>query len=114
MSTNPEPHCVCHLVRGGCRQGRACPISETEAANGIALRVEFPAPKGKKRMNYRPSSSAYTGRAPRSMRDAFGCHINDQLHPMPDGSLSPLHMLGRVVVAMARIAVRVAARLFGR
>lgn len=35
-------------------------------------------------MNYRTSSSAYTGRAPRSMRDAFNPYCSDDLHPMPE------------------------------
>lgn len=33
---------------------------------------------------YRLSSSAVTGRAPRSMSSAFGCAANDPVHPMPD------------------------------
>ena len=44
--------------------------------------AKFPAPKGK-RMNYRPTSSAITGRAPRTMERAFGCSMNDPVHPMP-------------------------------
>jgi hypothetical protein len=68
-----EPHCVCHLVRrGGCAQGRACPIAELEVAIAIEHRAEFPAPKGKQRMsNYRNSSSAWTGRAPRTLEQRW-------------------------------------------
>ena len=86
---NVEPTCVCHLVtRGGCRQGRACPVRECELANEVPLTPEqpFPAPKGKRMKYYRLSSSAVTGRAPRSMADAFGCASNDPVHPMPDAN----------------------------
>lgn len=65
-----ESPCVCHLVaRGGCRQGRACPVREIEMASTAALdpKADFPAPKGKKPMNnYRHTSSAWTGFAPRT------------------------------------------------
>lgn len=41
--------CQCHLVhRGGCNQGRACPVRETELANAVgpdASRTFRPAPK---------------------------------------------------------------------
>ena len=33
--------------------------------------------------NYRLSSSALTGRASRTLSEAFGCHPNDPVHPMP-------------------------------
>jgi hypothetical protein len=33
-------------------------------------------------------SSAWTGRAPRSLAEAFGCSIQDAVHPMPDNTPS--------------------------
>lgn len=108
-----ESSCVCHLVaRGGCQQGRSCPIREIEMACDAALdpRTDFPAPKGKPMQNYRLSSSAYTGRAPRSMRDAFGCHPNDPVHPMPDGRVAVFDAIGRAAKALGRFI----ARVFGR
>jgi hypothetical protein len=57
--------------------------------------------------NYRLSSSALTGRAPRSMRDAFGCNQNDPVHPMPETR-------GPGLRELAAAAFRVIARLFGR
>lgn len=86
MSTNP-PACVCHLVtRGGCQQGSKCPIREFECAMDTPLTGEqFPTPKVRKPMNrYRLTSSALTGRAPRSLSQAFGCSMNDPVYPMPD------------------------------
>jgi len=84
---NAGPSCVCHLVaRGGCRQGRECPVRELEIAMEQPPTDQFPAPKGKRMKYYRLSSSAVTGRAPRSMADAFGCSSNDPVHPMPDAN----------------------------
>lgn len=106
------PSCVCHLLSQGCRQGRDCPFREIEAANDVALDplTEFPTPKGK-RMNYRPTSSALTGRAPRTMERAFGCSMHDPVHPMPDaGSPAVLDVFGRALNAFGRLL----ARLFGR
>jgi hypothetical protein len=76
--------CYCQTRGLDCRQGRTCPLlHETEAANDLAAPwPDFPAPKGKKRM-YRLSSSAYTGRAPRTLSSAFGCSMRDPVHPMP-------------------------------
>jgi hypothetical protein len=45
--------------------------------------VKFPAPKGKRMQNYRLSSSAMTGRAARTLSEAFGCSMRDPVHPMP-------------------------------
>ncbi len=106
MPAPADSPCVCHLVsRGGCQQGKFCPLSHHEAGNAVPLRPEFPAPKGKRM--YRLSSSAFTGRAPRSMRDAFGCHPDDPVHPMPDANQTTLRdffaAIGQVI-----------ARLFGR
>ena len=108
MATS-ETGCVCHLIRrSGCVQGRHCPLREMEAAIGTPLDAEvpFPAPKGK-RMNYRPTSSAITGRAPRTMERAFGCSMNDPVHPMPELTRPGLRDffagIGQVI-----------ARLFGR
>lgn len=61
-------------------------MRESELANEVPLQpaATFPAPKGKRMKFYRLSSSAVTGRAPRTLTDAFGCAVNDRLHPMPD------------------------------
>jgi hypothetical protein len=108
-----EPACVCHLVRReGCRQGRACPVRESEMAHGTPPSENFPTPKGKKTVNFR--SSAYTGRFPRTMADAFGCSPRDIVHPMPVTERGLLDPIGRAANAAARFVVRQLARLFGR
>ena len=88
------------------------PSHDTEMASEVSpLYAQCPAPKGKRMHFYRPSSSALTGRAPRSMRDAFGCSMNDPVHPMP-GTEPPalLDALGQAAMAVGRFV----ARLFGR
>lgn len=109
MATS-EPGCVCHLVaRGGCQQGKFCPLREVEMASTAALdpTAEFPAPKGKRMQNYRLSSSAITGRAPRTQSEAFGCSMRDPVHPMPEPSRPGLRDL------LAAIG-QVIGRVFGR
>ena len=92
MPTMFEPSCVCHLVRGaGCQQGRNCPLREIEMASSIAPNV----PQGDEPMDYqyRNASSAWTGRAPRTVDERW-----------PRAPISaPASWLGRLV-----------ARLFGR
>lgn len=86
-------------------------LTGTEAGSEVAPRTDGSVPKGMKPMqNYRLSSSAHTGRAPRSMRDAFGCDQNDRVYPMPDRNESLLAPLGRFANALGRFI----ARLFGR
>lgn len=104
--------CYCQTDGYQCEQGRRCPLSDTEAANTVPLdpNVEFPAPKGKRMQFYRQSSSALTGRAPRSMSAAFGCHHNDPVHPMPDGAPALLDVFGRAAAGIGQFV----ARLLGR
>lgn len=76
MVTTDSPGCYCQTHGLDCRQGRACPLREdTEASNVIPLHPErpFPAPKGKKPMDYqyRSTSSAWTGRAPRTVEERW-------------------------------------------
>jgi len=59
---------------------------------------------------YRQSSSALTGRAPRSMSAAFGCSMNDPVHPMPAESAGLLDPFGRAARAIGTFI----AGLFGR
>lgn len=39
------PTCFCASVRGGCRQGRDCPVNSTELANETAPSSDFPTPE---------------------------------------------------------------------
>lgn len=110
-----EP-CICHLVpRGGCRQGRACPVRESEHACSAPVSPDapFPAPKGK-RMNHR--SSNHTLRFHRSMSDAFGCSMNDPVYPMPDRRDE--RAIGRrvsdAIAKVASVCRDALAALFGR
>jgi hypothetical protein len=49
---------------------------------------------------YRRTSSAITGRAPRTLSHAFGCSMNDPVHPMPD---APRPGLRDLLAAIARL-----------
>lgn len=74
MASADWGRCYCDQVPGGCRQGRDCPLADTEASNVIPLHPErpFPAPKGKKPMNdYRLRSGAWTGFAPRTTEERW-------------------------------------------
>jgi len=91
-----EPTCLCHLVpRGGCRQGRACPIRECEYAHDVPHSENFPTPKGKPVNDYRLRSGAWTGYAPRTTEERW---------PTPP----------RTVSTRAGWLSRLIARLFGR
>ncbi len=40
-----SPTCICASVRGECRQGRDCPVRNTELANETTPSSDFPTPE---------------------------------------------------------------------
>lgn len=52
-------------------------------------------------------SSAWTGRAPRSMAEAFNPYADNTLHPMPDRRKVPAHEVALYIVAVIAVAVMV-------
>jgi len=51
------------------------------------------------------ASSSWTGRAPRTMAEAFNPHCDNRLQPMPDRRKTPAHEVALYIVSVLALAV---------